>query len=74
LLLFKIPNVFGLFGFLGLPLKLILKILCLSSSSCSDILGFVVFSILFNSIFYCLVGVLIGFLICRWTRRGVSDK
>lgn len=46
------------------PLDIILKLIC-NSSQCSDVTGFVMFSIFFTIIFYILVGVLIGVLIMR---------
>jgi NADH:ubiquinone oxidoreductase subunit K len=51
-----------------IPLTLALKVVCPSTYSCSDVMGFVMFTILFTVVFYTLVGVGIGILVARWRR------
>jgi hypothetical protein len=53
-----------------IPLKLVLKVVCPSAYSCTDIIGFAMFVIIFTLVFYGLVGGVIGALIARWRGWG----
>jgi len=55
-------------GIFRMPLTLALKVVCPSTYSCSDIMGFAMFAIVFTLIFYSLVGIGIGVLVARWKK------
>ena len=61
-----------------IPLTLVLKVVSQFEGWGSDVLGFVIFGVFFITIFYTLVGIIVGALVVRLRKRdsvaGVAGK